>query len=95
MKKMLAILGLALCAMTALTAEAAKPIRILVESPLIVRASISRPSWSVPKGWSKQGAMYFWVRSEVTAVSAQRKPPMMIRKSNAVQREKTAMVFFR
>ena len=47
-------------AITALMAEAARPTVILMDRPLRVRISRSRPRESVPKGWAQEGGSLAW-----------------------------------
>ncbi len=51
------------------TAAAARPTRTLVAKPATVRASMSRPKASVPKGCSRHGAKLFAAKSLTWAVS--------------------------
>ena len=61
-------------AAAALTAAVRSPIRMLKESPAIVRTNMSRPIQSVPNGYWIQGARFFRVKSVWIAVSFQKLP---------------------
>ena len=65
-------------ATAALTTAAKIPINMLIERPFSVLASISLPSQSVPKIYSRQGAIFFLEKSVALASSVLKLPHMQI-----------------
>ena len=63
-------------ATTALMREATVPTVRLMDRPLKVRASRSRPRASVPKGWDQEGGCRVLVKSAATALSGMAAPAM-------------------
>ena len=61
-------------AITALTADASTPMRMLVESPASVRDSISRPIQSVPNRYLRHGGRFLREKSVPTARSSRQIP---------------------
>ena len=57
-----------------LKADVIRPMRILKDKPVRVRTNISRPIQSVPKGYCIQGAIFFLVKSVVSACSFRQTP---------------------
>ena len=58
------------------------PTRMLSDSPATVRASMSRPIQSVPKGWARQGGRFFRVKSASSAGLDRASPAKAITNSN-------------
>ena len=82
-------------ASTELTAAVSSPIRILSDSPVKVRASISRPIQSVPNKNAAEGASFLREKSVSIACPESRIPVIMTPASSSTDTAISTAVLFR
>ena len=82
-------------AITALTAAVRTPIRMLRDRPVNVRASISRPIQSVPKGYCREGARFFCEKSVCIARPSRNIPATATAHRSTAAVQKRSSAFFR